>query len=193
VASLILGIMGKKRSGKDTFAARLVAEHGFTRIGFADALKDVALELDPIVDVIELGRERGVEEVRLSDVLGPELDWEVAKELPEVRRILQALGVAVRNHVGEDVWVRAAMAKADAVPGPVVITDVRFPNEADFIRHSGGQLVRITRHGLEAADEHISETALDGRAADFLVTNNGTVGALHSKADVVARLSSGDM
>lgn len=193
MASLILGIMGKKRSGKDTFAARLVAEHGFTRIGFADALKDVALELDPIVDVIELGRERGVEEVRLSDVLGPELDWEVAKELPEVRRILQALGVAVRNHVGEDVWVRAAMAKADAVPGPVVITDVRFPNEADFIRHSGGQLVRITRHGLEAADEHISETALDGRAADFLVTNNGTVGALHSKADVVARLSSGDM
>lgn len=188
MASLILGAMGKKRSGKDTFAARLVAEHGFTRIAFADALKDVALDLDPIIDNGPFVRANGslaVHHSRLSDIV-EKAGWEAAKDRPEVRRILQALGVAMRTHVDLDVWVDAAMAKADRIPGPVVITDVRFPNEADRVRAGGGKLVRVQRPGLLDADFHVSETALDDHLSDFTVSNDGTVEGLHTQADVLA-------
>ena len=187
MASHIIGISGRKRSGKDTFAEQLVKEHGFTRIAFADPLKAVARELDPVVDVHQ-ATPYVVQRIRLSDVLGPDDDWETAKELPEVRRLLQALGVAVREHIDSEVWVDAALVKAAAVPGPVVITDVRFPNEAERVRWDGGKVVRVNRPGLPQTDLHISETALDDLVADYVVGNGGTVADLHESADEVARL-----
>ena len=49
MATAILGLVGRKQSGKDTFAQRLVEEHGYTRLAFADPLKAVALAANPIV------------------------------------------------------------------------------------------------------------------------------------------------
>lgn len=184
MASLILGVMGKKRAGKDTFAAHLVAEHGFTRLAFADALKDVLLDLDPMVDIDAWDGDP----LRLSALLDLTRDWEGAKQLPEVRRLLQALGVAARTHVKESIWVDAVMNKAAYIPGPVVITDVRFPNEADIIQRAHGKLVRVVRPGQVSDDTHVSETALDDRRPDFHVTNAGTVADLHTRADVLADL-----
>lgn len=40
-----IALSGKMRSGKDTIAARLVDEHGFVRVAFADKLKDIAKDL----------------------------------------------------------------------------------------------------------------------------------------------------
>lgn len=186
MASLILGVTGKKRSGKDTFASRLVTEHGFTRLAFADALKQTMIDLDPIV---ECGNGYGaLESVRLTDVLGPDLDWELAKEMPEVRRLLQAHGVALRDHVDPNVWVNAVALKAEQIPGPVVVTDVRFPNEADWITQVGGTLVRVIRPSLVSTDEHISETALDSRPANVVVVNDRDVPYLYKQADTVTTL-----
>lgn len=159
MATHIVGLMGKKRSGKDTFAQQLVDFHGFTRLAFADALKDVVLELDPHV---------GVEDYRLSDIVD-EVGWEDAKAEAEVRRLLQRLGVAVRNHVNQSTWVNVVMNKAAYVPGPVVITDVRFPNEADVIERAHGSLVRVVKLGQVSTDTHASETALDDRSAALTV------------------------
>ncbi len=186
MASLILGVTGKKRSGKDTFASRLVTEHGFTRLAFADALKQTMIDLDPIV---ECGNGYGAfESVRLSDILGPNLDWEVAKEVPEVRRLLQAHGVAIRDHVDPNVWVNAVALKAAQIDGPVVVTDVRFPNEADWINEVGGALIRVLRPGLASTDEHVSETALDTRPANLVIINDREIADLHRHADTVLSL-----
>jgi hypothetical protein len=182
MASHILGITGRKRSGKDTFAARLISHHGFTRVAFADPLKAVARDLDPMVEIPSYDAVH----IRLSEVLGPDVNWETAKELPEVRRLLQALGVAVRKHVGEDAWVAAAITATDAIPGPVVITDVRFPNEAECVWQEGGWIARILRPSLPADDLHISETALDSLTPDYAISNGGTVEQLHTYADKIA-------
>ncbi len=196
MANIIIGVTGKKRHGKDTFAARLIDQHGFTRIAFADPLKRTMEDLDPIVrvEVDERGLVHeyetwsyGPAHVRLAWLI-EQIGWEQAKEIREVRRLLQAHGVAIREHLDEDAWVDAAMATADLVDGPVVITDVRFPNEADSVTYSGrGFLVRVTRPGVESTDAHVSETAMDDVPAYFEVVNSGTVADLHAEADDVVR------
>src|SRR5205823_4107649 len=94
-----------------------------------------------------------------------------------------------------EAWVQAALNAAERISGPVVITDVRFPNEVEAVRRYGraestssiGAIVRVTRPGLPETDLHISETALDGLVADFPVMNDTTLEALDAQADAVAR------
>lgn len=176
---VVVGLIGRKRAGKDTLAARLVQEHGFTRVAFADPLKAILWDMNPVV--------RG-DMARLQWVVQRE-GWEAAKGLTEVRRLLQTLGVSVRDRIGPATWVSTAMTQVLTAGGPVVITDVRFPNEAAQITAAGGVLVRIVRDGLpqDAAAQHISETALDNWAVRVTIENNGTVGGLYASADVLAR------
>lgn len=182
----LVGLMGKKRSGKDSFAATLVQERGFERFAFADPLKEAALALDPFIgskwDGFWHGRDvDDVDDVpRLSDLVESE-GWEAAKEWPEVRRILQNFGVGIRA-IDEDFWLRTTLTRALDARNPAVITDVRFPNEADAIRENGGTLVRIFRPGLDSSDSHASETALDDYEPDVTVMNVGTLDELASIA-----------
>jgi hypothetical protein len=191
MASLIIGVSGRKRSGKDTFASRLVDAHGFTRIAFADPLKAVALRINPLiqVDTDEAGHVFGAGAVlirpaqfRLAAIVA-DAGWEAAKSVREVRRLLQNLGVAMREEVHMDVWVEAALERAERIDGPVVITDVRFPNEMQGIFNAGGTVVRIERPGLPTDDLHVSETAMDGYQVPYTVVNDGTVADLHAAAD----------
>ncbi len=200
MATHLIGVSGRKRSGKDTFAARLISDHGFTKVAFAEPMRAMLKAQDPIVDWI--GDDVRIDPIHLTDVLGPDDDWETAKELPEVRRLLQDLGTeAGRAILGENVWVDAAFRVVDEIPGPVVITDVRFPNEADAVDHwshyngdrfgqvrTHGLLVRVTRPGLPEDDLHPSETALDDWSFPLRVQNNGTVSDLHEAADAIAHM-----
>jgi len=188
MASFVLGMMGKKRSGKDTFAVRLIEQHGFTKVSLADPLREMLKALDPIVDC---GNGYGaLESVWLTDVLGDEDDWEVAKELPEVRRLMQRIGTeAGRNVLGDDIWTNAAQRTIRDIDGPVVITDVRFPNEFNLVEEIlDGWTVRITRPSLPVGvDLHPSETALDDTYPRYEIINDGTVADLHNAADLLVR------
>lgn len=188
----LVGLIGKKRVGKDTFAATLVEEFGFVRVAFADPLKEMALTIDP---VIAYGKreEDGTwtEPYRLSEAVAEE-GWELTKDQwPEPRRFLQRLGDGVRQFDPE-FWLRAGLTQAWTYrhgypesqpagvigmfrPRSVVITDVRYPNEADAIREAGGILVRIVRPGVADGDTHASETALDDYDANRTVNNAGSL------------------
>lgn len=181
-APLLIGMSGRKRSGKDTFAARLTGEHGFTRVAFADPMREMALALDPYVSGhFRLGE--------LVDAYG----WEFVKEnFPEARRILQRLGTeGGRDVLGEDLWVNVAMRLVAALRNngtPVVVTDVRFPNEARAIEEAGGYLLRVERPGLPEGDLHASETALDDWAEfDGVVSNSRDIDDLRHQADSMLR------
>jgi hypothetical protein len=189
--SPLIGIIGLKRSGKDTYASRLVSHHGYTRLALADPMREFALALDPIVAVYDAGEEwGGVLTERLSEVVARE-GWEQAKTRDEVRRTLQRLGTeAGRGVLGENVWINVTDKIQYEVPGPVVITDIRFPNEYEWITRRGGYLVRVVRAGTFAGD-HSSETMagdLTGFPADMTVLNETTVADLHEHADIVARV-----
>ncbi|MFB6535101.1 deoxynucleotide monophosphate kinase family protein [Streptomyces noursei] len=182
--------MGRAGSGKDTAAARLVQRYAFVRIAFADPLKTSALALDPIVGADP--SPYGALPIRLSDLVKRH-GWDRAKrQHPEVRRTLQRLGEAVREH-DPDYWLRLALDKirtADRWGLPVVVTDVRYPNEAAALRAAGALLVRVNRPGLDEhqdqAAEHVSETALAGYTVDAVLANTGTVADLDALVDTLA-------
>ena len=167
---LLIGLSGRKRSGKDTFAARLVADHGFVRVALADPMKEMALAIDPIVDYrftadAQEDRLGYTKLIRLSEIVATH-GWETAKARPEVRRLLQRLGTeGGREVLGDNVWIDAAFARIENLldaGAPVVVTDVRFTNEAEAIVKAGGQVMRIEREALPpSGDMHPSETELD--------------------------------
>ncbi|UIW13508.1 deoxynucleoside monophosphate kinase [Arthrobacter phage Lizalica] len=176
----LIGLIGKKRTGKDTFAAKLVRDHGYVRVALADPLREAALALDPIMGTFPLNVEGIVRtrEWRLSDVI-EELGWEKAKDyIPEVRRTLQRLGTESIRSLDDQFWIRTAFQRIDALRAegkPVVVTDVRYPNEADAIRDATGYLVRIVRDLPDDGDAHASEKAMDDYREHLRVPNNTTI------------------
>lgn len=167
-----IALCGYKRSGKDTVADILVERYGYTKVSFAEPLKEMALAIDPAIP----GDDYQVYD--LSYLVG-RFGWEEAKDrYPEIRRFLQRLGTdGIRNHLGEDIWVDIAEDIAVKVGGPVVFTDTRFPNEAEMVARHGGKVWRIERPGYEA-DGHASESALDEWDYDAVVKNAGDLDLL---------------
>ena len=163
---MIVGLSGYARSGKDSVAGVLL-ESGWQRRAFADAIKEAVYLLDPLV----AGPLR-VQQV--VDLLG----WEGAKnQFPEVRRLLQFMGAEVgRDLLGENVWVDRVLS--DLREGNYVITDCRFPNEADAIRAAGGQVWRISRPGIGPANDHASENSMDEYQFDAHINNDSDLKTL---------------
>src|SRR5690606_14013507 len=94
----LIGIAGKKRSGKDT-VAKALEPFGYQRVGFADELKKMALEINPVIAAEEDASNWPPSPiaVRLGDMVAA-LGWEDAKDdTPEVRKFLQELGTSVRE------------------------------------------------------------------------------------------------
>lgn len=158
---MLIGLTGAAGSGKDTFADFLVKNHGFKRIGFADAVRDAALALNPIIHA-ENDTRGSVYINRLNEYVDA-IGWDKAKrELPEVRRILQLIGTEVgRQILGENCWVDIA-AKKVKPGGSYVFSDMRFLNEQQFIERQGGLTVKLIRpHNPDAIPAtHASEMGM---------------------------------
>ena len=162
---MIIGLTGYAQSGKDTVANILVENYGYQRIAFADPIRDLLYETNPML-------KEGYRVQGLVDVYG----WDRVKvDYPEARDLLQRLGVGARKTFGDMFWVNQAL-KGVYPEGDFVITDVRFPNEAKAIRlHEGSQIWRIKRAGFDAVNAHVSESAMDGEKVDQIFLNSSTV------------------
>lgn len=171
----LVGLSGYARTGKDEAAKVLVEDHGFTRVAFADKLRAVLQALNPIIAPSkELYFSRSKVVVNLDEVISV-YGWDGYKDTeygPEIRRLLQRLGTeAGRNLLGDNIWVDSALTGHDS-SARIVVTDCRFPNEAQAIKAQGGILVRITRPGVTAVNAHSSEIALDDWPFDYTIENN---------------------
>lgn len=168
----LIGLSGKKQSGKDTFCKFLrdsvehshrpaFVEHSH-RLAFADFLKmEVADACGVTMEFIEMNKGR-------------------------FRPMLQWWGTDFRrNTQGNDYWIQQLEHAFHYVRNEtlVIITDVRFPNEYDFVKSNGGIMVRINKDVCNSYDSHPSETSLDNHKFDFVVDNNGTLQQLKQQAD----------
>ena len=165
---MIIGLTGYAQSGKDTVANILVEKYGYQRIAFADPIRTLLYETNPML-------KEGYRVQGLIDVYG----WDKVKvDYPEARRLLQDLGLGARKLFGDMFWVQQALKDVDA-SGNYVITDVRFPNEANAIRlNKDAQIWRIKRIGINAVNAHVSESAMDGEKVDQIFVNSGTINDL---------------
>lgn len=164
---MLIGISGKKRAGKDTAAKFLVQDHGFKSFAFADPLKEAAKIVFGWNDEHVYGDMKEVKDQY----------WGFSP-----RWALQHMGTeAMRKNVGDDVWIKATMRKAMPMIEKgenVVITDIRFPNEAQAIRDAGGQIWKVERPGVKE-DDHASE--IQTCDCDHVIVNDGSISDLYSK------------
>ena len=160
-----IGLVGYSQSGKDTVADILVKNYGYTRVAFADKIREFLYGLNPMVACSPTGY--------LQDLINL-VGWDDAKQEPQVRKLLQNLGNSARKTIDENVWVTLALGNIDTNQR-VVITDVRFENEAMMIKLMGGQLWRVKRIGVGPVNDHVSESELEGYKVNQIFVNNGTL------------------
>lgn len=179
----LIGFTGRAGCGKDTAASFLVKEYGFTPMAFASPLKKTAAALFGLPETYFHDRELKEKPLEDWDGMSP-------------RHMLQLLGTeAVRNTFGANFWIKRWLSEYRGLPygTDVVVTDVRFNNEAQAIRDLGGTVIHIVRPDnaqLDApAAAHGSEA---GVAASFqrdrLIMNDGTIEYLHAKLEQLFRL-----
>lgn len=174
---MIVGICGAMQAGKDSTVA-VLTDYGFTRVAFADKLKNACYEINPW---IERPKSTGPGYVKLQHLVDS-LGWEVAKSsFPEVRKFLQEVGVSMRICVDTEIWVNAALRNRAM---NLAISDVRFPNEWAAVKAGGGVMIRVERPGYNG-DGHISERALDDYEPDYTIVNNGTLADLRVGVETI--------
>jgi hypothetical protein len=157
----LIGISGKKRCGKDTVADILIDIYKDTiKASFAAALK------------IEVARATGFD-IKYMD-----------SHKENFRLLYQGWGTDFRRKLfGENYWVNKLHETLQYIDSReeecgigehfTVITDVRFPNEYDYVKSHGGIMIRVVRHN-EVTDLHPSECALDNHGFDHIIYNFGT-------------------
>ena len=161
---MIIGLTGYAQSGKDTLAGMLIGLHKYDNRAFADPIRKLLYEMNPLVK----------DEYRVKGIVDA-YGWDNAKvNFPELRNLLQTLGVGARNVFNDQFWVSQGLAGLSA-GDKIVITDVRFPNEADAIKDLGGQIWRVKRLGIGAVNEHVSENAMEDYKVDQIFVNNGSI------------------
>jgi hypothetical protein len=181
---MIVGLAGFKGSGKDTVAAYLIKEHGFERKAFADPLKrSVAALFDiPFADV---------DKYKNDDYIGVEIRQisEVVKFL-SFREILQRYGTeAHRDVFGQDFWLDYTLPVQGFYPGrAIVVTDVRFRNEAERVRELGGFMWFVDRMEVRPPYELHPSEVYDFEV-DTIVHNNGTLEELYANIEAALVLS----
>jgi len=203
---MIIGVCGFIGSGKDTIADYLVNFHGFRRESFANTLKDAVSAVFGWDRVMLEGRTKQAREWReqrdewWSNRLGREIT---------PRWVLQYWGTEVcRKGFHDDIWIASLENKLRNSTDDIVISDCRFPNEIKSIRDAGGIIVwvkrgelpewydwaesanrgqsgnmswAISKHNLEKAGIHASETAWVGTKFDAILENDSSIDDLFDK------------
>lgn len=165
---LLIGLTGYAGSGKDTVRSILEHKHDLDGLAFADPIRDML--------------------TALFESCGVKTDWMTERHLkeepiPEIgasyRQMAQQLGTEWGRNIHPDFWLKIAAAKIAMyqhyeTPG-VVISDVRFPNEAEWIKAQGGHIWRILRPGVEPVRAHASEALIADLPWDYTILNNRTI------------------
>lgn len=170
---MIIGIAGKKESGKNALCSFLQEIHpSFEETKFAGALWKCLLAADPWVDAWQK-EDIGVVGFERLSVLNRDYGYEYCKKhFPEVRRLMKELGTAgIRENVGRHTWVNVVQQQLVSHPDQdFVVTDLRFREEGAMIHAFGGMVVKLERDN-DDGDTHISE-AIAGIFEDHLYVNN---------------------
>lgn len=167
---MIVGLCGRAGAGKDTVAGVLVDRFGFSSYSLAAEVKSCLIDLDPFIPIDN-------RPVRLSELLLDSSLEVLKRSYPEVRRLLQVLGTEVVRARVESFWVdRIEDRLLVERPKRVVITDVRFKNEVEWVRYLGGMVFCVERDGVHdqhAGVKHSSELGFDNKFIDRVINNSG--------------------
>ena len=145
---MIIGLVGKKETGKSTVAKYLIKKYLFTELAFATELKEMCIR-----NGLMTHNEAYVKKTERS------------------RWAMQKVGELFRKEVDKYYWIGKLHSTFLITSGNIVFSDIRHINEAEYVVEHGGTLIKLFRNtGL--VDNHSSETELDNIVCDFNVDND---------------------
>lgn len=162
----LIGITGKARSGKDSLAEIVARNHSVYVTSFAEPMR-----------------------LLLCDILSVDLDQlDAIKSEPHPilggktpRVALQHLGTEYgRQMIDANLWVNVVSHKIDQAMAShhydfVMITDVRFDNEAELIKEKNGQILQVIRPDMTIKESaHSSEQGIASDLIDQTLMNDGS-------------------
>lgn len=179
MTDMLIMITGYIKSGKST-TSNILQKYGFVEKSFAKPLK-------------EIGKILGFSEEQVNGTQEQKLEadefWGISG-----RNFLQVFGSEVcRDHVpkvlpkmnmnGLTLWARL-MERNILKNKRLVISDGRFPDEAELVKRYNGIIIRLHRNVEDSSSEvksHKSETQIDEIIPDYIIDNNGTLEDLENK------------
>ena len=178
----LIGLGGAYGAGKDVVASYLVDHCGYTRLGFADALKQEVIKKfrgTLITHLFDIGWIYPSDTPDIIDQALQEIVWR--HRTPLVRCLLQEMGTDVRRTDNPGYWVTRWSRQWHQIKAStcVVVPDVRFENECAVIREQGGMLIRVVRPAYCVCvplPDHVSEHLTNVDAMwDRTLYNTGTL------------------
>ena len=176
---MIIGICGKKRSGKDTIADILVNTYDFKKYAFGDPIKKVAKIIFNFSEEQLYGESKDLVDER----------WGISP-----REFFQKFGTDYGQYYFNEqfpnilkdkprnLWVEVFHQWYENQRNndrnlKIVISDVRFQHEIDKIKELGGYIIKVERNSINLKDSHLSENEIDNIHMDnfnLIINNEGT-------------------
>lgn len=203
----IIAFSGKAGTGKDTAGDILSNKYGFTKIAFADPLRNLCARvfyLDPAMFLDRDKKDSPMKRIYLDfhdldairTIVETEWGFEISEEAREQmeefhgiyfdtpRDIMRFVGTKiVRNCIGDDIWIKLAAEKMKSLGGKIVITDCRFESERDFLRKIGAIMCLVKRNDNGQTTEHEFDLGSDDEY-DVIFNNDGSLYSYQSSIDL---------
>jgi hypothetical protein len=186
VKKMLIGMIGRMGSGKTTAGKYLVDKHGFTRQAFANPLKRACQDLFLLSDAQVFGNEKEIPDPRWWGCTPRKLLQYVGTDLlrEQMQTIIPDLGTTIFVH-RFGLWYEKLRKENPDVN--VVVDDVRFTDEINYISSHGGILIKIVRDSNMAhCSQHISEQLAQSECdCSYIIVNDGDIATLHHTVDKI--------
>lgn len=220
---MIIALSGWAGSGKDTVADYLINKYSYTRVSFADTLKDAtsktfqiprdhfdnrdfkdsAIERYPVIPQDGISKLvcnelvqhfRTIDNKKAANIMVNKSTGSMEgffsdgmKKLFHTPRSLLLIQGAMARSVNPNYWVYAGVNKIKAISGNVVITDLRFGNEASTLLENFSnsiKFIRVNRFDTTSNTDS-SERDLDNYNFDAIIDNKGSLNYLYGQIDAL--------
>jgi hypothetical protein len=174
----LIGLAGRAGTGKSTIARLLCEQHAFVEIALADPIKRA------------LAAMLGLTSAYFHDPFTKDMpiDW-LRNTTP--RRLMQTLGTGWgRQIIADDLWLILARRRIERLTAQaahmhiagIVISDLRYADEAAFVRAQGGTVWHIVRPA-PPVEAHSSEAGITAQPGDRTCDNTGDLDRLETTLD----------
>jgi hypothetical protein len=171
---MIIGILGVKRSGKDTISDFLVEQYDLKKFTLSKRLKDGLKILFDFSDDQLYSDSKDVVDPRYG--VSPRVIMQFFGT-DIFRKSINDIIPGIKDNFWINIFINQYKNMEDK---DIVLSDVRFKNEIEMIRSMGGIVIKVVRPSLKSTDPHESE-CINTLEFDHEIINDGTIEELYKK------------